>query len=388
MLENINRLKGLILDDHALLRSGLKSIIQSCLNVELEEFGTGQSLLSRISEASKNNEHIDFISTDINHPNIDGLELIKTIRGLSDSVLFHNGLRLKYIPIVVVSVMDTPRVIKAIQKLSKEIIFTPKDAKPSTFIKNIVTTIANYRRGIIEEFTAEGYSIQFQDGKYNINPLYNIPPFINTKYFEGISDSASKAATRRILIQNTSSFAKVSIAILQDLLNNSKTKERDLHDFFRMFPEFLLDNNYDIIYSENSFASLNHKLRTDIVAQPRGLREDNDKWAIVELKKHTEKILTNRKYHANFCKSVYNAITQLKNYQDYFNNPSNYVKIQKKFGVVPNPKLCLVIGRTPTGKINLFEKMKNQFPGINISTYDEVLRFRKIQIEFMESMGL
>jgi hypothetical protein len=119
------------------------------------------------------------------------------------------------------------------------------------------------------------------------------------------------------------------------------------------------------------------------------MRDDSDKWTIVELKKHTEKILTDKKYHANFTKAVYNAITQLKNYQQYFNDPKNEDEIRKKFGgILPSPKLSLIIGKKPKEKKTLFMQMKKQFPDITITTYDEILNFKKIQVQYMEGLGL
>jgi CheY-like chemotaxis protein len=382
-------LKGLIVDDHEIFRDGLNLILGNQLNVDLEEFGDGQSLLNRLEVISSQNLQIDFITTDINHPNIDGLELIKKIRNIPDNVLYHNGLRLKYVPIVVITTMDGDSIRNAITEISTDIIHHLKNTDIENLTKNIIKSVAQYRNKITEEFSNGGFSIQFEDGKYNICKTYDLAPFLETKYFEGMSNSASKALTRKILIQNTSSVAKISISIFEDLINQPKTKEKDFQEFFRLFPEFLLENNYDVLYSEKSIGNSFKKYRTDIVAQPRGLHLESDKWALIELKKHTEQILTNTKYHANFSKVVYNAIRQLKNYQEYYSDPRNTEEIKKNFnGILPNPKMCLLIGRTPKGKENLFRKMRSQFPEICITTYDEVLNFRKIYVQYMETLGL
>ena len=390
MNQRSQNLNGLFLDDHSLFRSGAITAIQNHLNTNFEEFGDGESLLNRLDEVSKKNEHVDFIITDINHPSINGVEVIQRIKAYSDSILYHNGLRLKHIPIIILSMMQgSPEISEKIRRITKDISFLSKADEVGDIIKSIVKNIASYRKEIIQEFTNEGFSIQFEDGKYNISKTYDIPPFIETKYFEGIAPAASKAATRKILIQNTSTIGKVSISLFEKLLNSSNTSERDLHEFFLLFPEFLLDNNYDILHSENCHNSQSIKLRTDIIAQKRGMRNIAEEWRIIELKKHTEKILTDRKYHSNFTKTVYNAITQLRNYSDYFSNIKNAEEIKKKYnGIIPNPKLSLIIGMTPKGKENLFAKTRRDYPDISITTYDEILTFRKIQVQYMESMGL
>lgn len=385
-----HNLKALMVDDHRLFRKGVETAMRNHLKVDFEEFDDGESLLNRLDGVSKNNDHIDFIITDINHPNTNGLEVIQRIKNYSDTILYHNGLRLKHIPIIILSMTQgNPDIVQKLNRITKDITFLSKTAGVDEILKSIVKNIATYRKDIIQEFTNEGFSIQFEAGKYNISRSYDLPPFIQTKYFEGIAPAASKAATRKILIQNTSAIGKVSINLLEQLLNNTKTTEKDLHEFFLLFPEFLLDNSYDVLYSENFFNNQSTKLRTDIVAQRRGLENVAEEWRIIELKKHTERILTDKKYHSNFCKSVYNAITQLKNYSDYFSDPKNAEEIKKKYnGIIPNPKLSLVIGKTPEGKANLFTKMKRQYPDISITTYDEILTFRKIQVQYMESMGL
>lgn len=383
-MQNSDRyLKGIICDDNKISRWHLKEQLSKQLNVELEDFGDGISVLRRLNEISAINHHIDFITTDITRPGMDGFELMKKIRELPEEMLYSNGLRLRHIPIIVISAWCD---VKAINAIDKDIKYTNKPHNP---LMEIVNSIASYRRKVTDDFINKGFAIQFEEGKYVVSEAFEMPPFIDTKYFQGISNKASQAITRLILVQSSTAVAKASIVMFEDLINRNSTSEKELHEFIRLYPEFLLDNNFDILYSENSFKNNRRKYRTDLLAQPRGLRNDGDKWTIVELKKHTEKILTNKKYHSNFTKAVYNGITQLKNYQEYFSDLSNENEIRKKFnGVLPNPKLCLIIGQTPKEKSNLFSKMKNQFPEINIITYDEVLNFRKIKIQYLESLGL
>jgi len=83
MIQQIHNLNGLLLDDHSIFRDGVKAAVQNNLNAEFEEFDNGESLLNRLTTVSENNDHIDFIITDINHPNINGLEVIQRIKNYS-----------------------------------------------------------------------------------------------------------------------------------------------------------------------------------------------------------------------------------------------------------------------------------------------------------------
>lgn len=382
-------LKGIMIDDHSLFIKGFKSLISENLNTHIQEFSNGNAAYDKLLDVSNKNQEVDFIITDIEHPGFDGLQLIRKIRRFSEKKLYYNGLKLKYVPIIVLTMHDNAEIREHVSKISKEIIFLTKNEPIENVLKGVTRSIAQYRKEVTEEFTNKGFAIQFENGKYTISNNFDLAPDIKTKYFTGLSDHASKAMTRAILVQNASGVGKISISIFEELLNDPNTAEKDFQEFFRLFPEFLLEGNSDIIHTERSFPLGEKKYRTDIIAQPRGQRMNSDKWTIVELKKHSEKILTDRKYHANFSKAVYNAITQLKNYQTYFNDPANAEKIKKKFnGVLLNPRLSLIIGRTPHDKLNLFSKMKNQFPEISITTYDEILNFRKIQVQYMESLGI
>lgn len=390
-MDNIDKnLKGIIVDDHKLMLDGLAIILSKQINADIEKFTDSQLALNRLNTASKLNHKIDFITTDIQRPGINGIEFIKNIRNLNDNILYHNGLRIRHIPIIVLSMFaENSDFKKEIKKISEDIICISKNIKPEELTSHVVKSIAKYRKDITDEFIREGYSILFENGKYKICNTFKIEPSMETKYFEGLSNSAAKAITRKILVQNTSVISSISISILEDMINNTNVKEKDFHEFFLLFPEFLLNNNYDILYSENTFKNLENRYRTDIVAQPRGLHSVADQWAIIELKKHNEKILTNKKYHANFSKSVYNGICQLKNYYNYFKDPRNFDEIRSKYnGIVPEPKLTLVIGRTPNENFALYSKMKSQFPEINIMTYDEILNFRKIQVQYLANFGM
>jgi len=388
MLNNGKRIKGLIVDNDDSMRFLIKEFLEEELNADIEVFSDSHALLDRLKIASLKNQHIDFITTDIWRPGKNGVDMVREIRALTDDMLYHNGLRLRYIPIFVISAVLNNYISKLLE-ISSDLILVEKPFAFTELCQKIVEGLGKYRKCIISDFLFLGYSIQFMNGQYWVGEQFSMDSFHETKYFKGLNKSASNAVTRKILIQNSTSFANNSIYLFESLLNDPKKNEHDFHEFFLHFPEFLLGNNYDVLYSENRLKSEIQNYRMDILAQPRGFRSEENMWALIELKKHTEKILTDKKYHANFSKSVYNGITQLRNYQNYFNDPRNFDDIKKKYnGVVPNPKLSLIIGRTPSGNVDLYNKMRRQNLDVNIYSYDEILAFRKVQVKHYESLGL
>lgn len=91
------------------------------------------------------------------------------------------------------------------------------------------------------------------------------------------------------------------------------------------------------------------------------------------------KLLAGKGNRVQFAHGVTKAITQLKDYADYFRNPSNKEVIKRVLALhLRFPKLAVLIGRMPTGgDVEALELVQSREPTVRIITYDEILEFQK-----------
>lgn len=65
-------MKILVVDDHVIVRSGLRNLLSSALNTQIAEAATGRDALMRLRQ-----EQPDLVLLDLNLPGIGGLELLR-----------------------------------------------------------------------------------------------------------------------------------------------------------------------------------------------------------------------------------------------------------------------------------------------------------------------
>jgi len=137
------------------------------------------------------------------------------------------------------------------------------------------------------------------------------------------------------------------------MINDQTILERDLHNFFERYPEFLTGDDHDSYWSEPSLRSADGRLvRPDFILQPGGDRTSAWNWSIVELKGHTAPL-------------------------------RNIVTIEHKFGgVCPRPRLIALLGRRPTCPQQrlAFTPLTQRVNGVKILSYDEVLERRRLAV--------
>lgn len=140
---------------------------------------------------------------------------------------------------------------------------------------------------------------------------------------------------------------------LKELIDDPKTKERDLQNFLQRYPELLTIEGYRTAIPQASiFISSETRIwRADFVLVP--LREiDSPK--ITELKKPNLTLLNKSKSgHLTFSSKIWAAISQLRDYAKAFEDPLVRKRFSMKYGIdVYYPKLHLIAGRIESGNIS------------------------------------
>lgn len=305
------------------------------------------------------------------------------------------GLRIRHLPIVV----HTASVFhEEIGSIDASIPILMKPEKDYSFLRAIDTVVRDYRDKILAELHHVGIAVQFQGGKFALCHCYAIDKKIGfeTKYIDATSQdgptNATKAYRRLILIVDRHWSAQLAIQEFEFLLNHPGTSERDFQQFFRLHPEFLYQNCFVDHWAEPVLQSrrTGKEYKPDFILKSLFLPDRPWSWKIVELKRADVPLISNSSFHATLSQHVHKVASQLRNYSEYFDDPSNYNEIRTRFGTeIRKPKLVAIIGRLPKdGVLQEYSRLKNQLLDVAIVTYDEVLEFRRSQIEWRTSSGI
>ncbi len=337
--------------------------------------------------------HLDVITTGINLGdfNYSGIEFIKKVRGLPDETTIAGGLRLRHIPIVVITGGGFQHALECLPEIDSQIPIINKGVSWDELIKTINEVMCRYKKEILSELQHIGMALVWQGGRYHIVDAYaaDASSYLETKHLAGSPNSVGKSYSRLFLVADRWRLAQIAIDQFENLLNDSKTTESDLQKFLELHPEFLLRDEYDSFWAEPVLKSdaTNRKIRPDFVLQPRAIRSNSWNWAIADLKRHDVPLLSHKRFHMDLSHHVHRVTTQLRDYEVFFADPRNQDVLKRRFGgVAPKPKLVAIIGRLPLSNKDEYAVLRSRIAGITITTYDEMLEFRRSNVERIKTL--
>jgi len=158
------------------------------------------------------------------------------------------------------------------------------------------------------------------------------------------------------------------------MINDSGIGEPELQLFFEENPEFLfhgLANNYKdyfphIVLKSNG----NDDLIPDFILK----RTTDDYYDILDIKLPDKTLIVGQKNRRKYSSEVESAIAQVREYREYFNDPSNRQYIEDKYGIaVLKPNIIVLIGKDiyPEERLKVNEIYSSE---IEIFTYDQMVK--------------
>lgn len=161
---------------------------------------------------------------------------------------------------------------------------------------------------------------------------------------------------------------------LEGLINSPQIKEHDLQKFFEVYPELLLEKEFDTLIPQ-AVISPDQKIydwKADFILSPFNQFEFAK---ILELKLPTVKTTRTKKPdHTSFTSQIWHSLRQIRDYAEAFDNTSVRTKFKEAYKVdIFRPDLHLVIGRSwDISQMDTIKKMKKDSQ-IKIETWDEML---------------
>lgn len=386
-------LKALVVDDDRLTRRLLYWAFQNA-DIRMMEAEVNEEAFKIINEIAASNLELDVITTDLSRPPSlstgEGIDFIRKIRASHDEITLAGGLRLKHVPIIVMTGTDDVAAVREIPKIDANIPIFEKPFDEDEIVKKINELVRKYRNEILSGLQRVGMALVWSGGTYQVLDAYaQIPSSpVETSYIKWTAET--HAYSRLVLIADRHKAARLALSQFESMLNDPHTTERDFQRFFELHPEFLLRDEYDSYWAEPVLKSPVDKrtIRPDFVLQPYARKAANWNWAVVDLKKPQVPLLSYKNFHMDLSRQVYRVATQLKDYADFFSDPRNHEVIKLRFGgMLPNPKLVAVIGRLPPEHKDQYAVLRSRLTGVSITTYDEILEFRRAKLERIEAQN-
>lgn len=158
----------------------------------------------------------------------------------------------------------------------------------------------------------------------------------------------------------------------EELINSNDASENEFQEFFKSFPNFIINDSYRTAHSQIVLQdSQPRKLIPDFVLEPYNANSLCD---ILELKRPNTKLFVDKRNRPRFSAAVFEAVAQLREYHEYFEQEINRNKIEKQYGLkLFRPRLILIIGRRGRLSPIQFKKAQSDFPTVTVETYDDLL---------------
>jgi antiviral defense system Shedu protein SduA/AAA domain-containing protein len=187
-----------------------------------------------------------------------------------------------------------------------------------------------------------------------------------------------------VLIPHLSAIWRAQLEEFEDLLADMRSNERTFQSFFEAYPHFLQGIAYDRVLAHPSLVrDEGGVLIPDFMLQPLGSSFAD----ILDLKRPGAKLVTSRKDRRHFAHGVHEAIAQVREYREYFENSKYRRTVYERYGITAyRPSTLIVIGRQPE---SLTEEEMKRIAGdipafVQVQTYDDVLRKMRRMVELKE----
>jgi hypothetical protein len=308
-------------------------------------------------------------------------KLVLGVRQLDSCVAMDDGRKWNSVPIVLIFMESLSTNFWLNESLETTIIFSRGDVFAD--LEKVRQEIVTYRRQILDELDNLGFLVSFENGRYRVGPaLTPRKRQVEGRFYFGPADTRPGVPGKYYTVDRENIGIQYEVEMFEALINRPDVSEADIQIFLEENPHFLLMAR---IMQALPHVQLpddrGNVLIPDFILKPivalQELRDSN--WEVLDLKRPQAKLLAGPSNHRRFSAEVYQAITQVKNYRQHFENPQNTAAVTKLLGhALKHPRLAVLIGRMPpSSEIELLEQEQAREPQVRIVTYDEILESQK-----------
>jgi antiviral defense system Shedu protein SduA len=309
------------------------------------------------------------------------ISFVRNLRNLDSCIAMKDGRKWCSIPIVVLITEGFFTDLSIPESLDATVIFSRGDVLAD--LEKIRQEIGKYRQRLLDELDNLGLLVSYENGRYRVGPaLTPRERQVEGNFYFGPADTRPGSRGKYFTVDRDNLGIQFEVEQFEALINKPDVTELDIQQFFEENPHFLLIARLMQALPQVRLPDETGKLLIpDFILKPivalQRLRDSN--WQVLDLKRPQAKLLAGPSDHRRFSSEVFQAITQVKDYRDHFNNPQNTAAVNKLLGhPLKHPRLAVLIGRMPpSSEVELLEREQAREPGVSVVTYDEILERQK-----------
>jgi len=228
-----------------------------------------------------------------------------------------------------------------------------------------------------------GFLVTYNQGRYLVGPAYRGSALSENELYYRAPDENTTVA-KFLTVHRDVLGVQRDIEEFEALLNKPEVTEPELQTFFEHHPGMLDPSMQTIamphVRLENPRGRTD-PLIPDFVLKPIVAPNRDINWKILDLKRPQAKLTVGEKRRRRLSSEVSDAVRRLRDYGEYFRNPSNSSTVESLIGCKPRyPRLAVLIGRImETSDIDaLNEEQDRNCRDVRIVTYDEILEQQQV----------
>jgi CheY-like chemotaxis protein len=233
-------------DDDEVIRRQYTTALQN-IDMGLRWYPNNEEAIKALSDMIQLRLPLHILLTDIMRPNgPDGLKFIEYIRSANYAQTVGGGLRVRYLPLIVIS-SSARLYTEQVKRIDGSIAVFEKDIWVDRLVELIVDALGAYRAKILSELQHLGIAVEWKNGVFQVLPAYGArrPELIETDRFIGTSATFSASYTSLCLLNDRGTIARYFLDQFERLLNSPHVGEKDMQVFFERHPEFILGGHFD-----------------------------------------------------------------------------------------------------------------------------------------------
>jgi hypothetical protein len=234
--------------------------------------------------------------------------------------------------------------------------------------------VEEYRMAVLSEFDNLGFIVSYERGRYRVGPALKSKGAIEGRYYFGPADKRAKG----FFTLHRDEFAiQLEVEEFEALINRNDVREQELQGFFERHPHFLsqLHTPLPHIRIPKKDGSV---LIPDFILKPIFAQQRDSKWEVIDLKLPQQRLLAGKGSRARLSSKVLDAIRQVRDYAEHLRDPDYPDKIAALLGHrLKRPTIGVLIGRLANTDIDALEREQQQYAGVKIITYDEILELQQ-----------
>lgn len=215
--------------------------------------------------------------------------------------------------------------------------------------------------------------------KFSVRPATELP-------MESVQSKDGKiwTATPHLYLPNGPAKGRAQIRRFEDLINQPNVRESDIQAFFEEHSQFLRGRDYSRVVAHPVLERLHPQ--GDLIPDFFLQASHGDFADVLDLKLPAAPLIVGTKDRLRFSKAVHDAIAQVREYRDYFEDAANRKRVQDRYGLTSyRPTVAIVIG---TSDLTLpAEKRKQIFEDVpshtRVLTYDQLLAKMRRQVDML-----